>query len=747
MVRRYILIFILFHFYELTYSQLNIQFRGQLGYGVTNELANIGGYVDSTGREYALVGCQTGLSIVDVTNPVAPVQKILIPGTNSFWREVKVWGKYAYVTTEGGTLGLQIINLGKLPGTITTADYKYWKGNGAILNMISRLHSLHIDNGYAYLNGVNGGGLNGGACLIVSLADPWNPNYMGNTALTFAGNQRYVHDCFVRNDTLWGAHINAGFFSIINVSNKSNPSLIGTGTVTTPGAFTHNAWLNTSGVRTLFTTDEVSGSYMTAYDVSNPSNITEIDRVQLTPGSGSIVHNTHIKNNYAIVSWYKDGIAIIDVSRPDNMIVTGSYDTYTQGSGNGFNGCWGVYPYLPSGNIVASDINNGLFVLTPTYVRGCYLEGTITDTCSGVVIPNATVTINTVNISKQGKLTGIYKTGTAIPGTYSVTFSKAGYISKTVNNVTLTNGVLTSLNVKLKPINAVAISSALITNTTCNGSLNGSVNVTAAGGGTPYQWLWSNGNTTEDLSSVGAGLYSVTVTDAAGCKFNSQYSVIEPSAIQLSFTGTSPSCIENADGSITANVNGGTPGYIYQWNPLRSNINQNNSYKNKLSAASSAATILDSIPAGSYSLSVTDANGCVVSNNYILANATTHCEIDFQLRLFSEGLYQSYQNMVPVIDSLQPFLADTFTILLAQDTIGYPFVYSYTAIADTAGRLDFQVPGVLWGSGYYIVIRHRNSIETWSVTPYNLDSIQCLFDFSINMMIRNPRQGLLMRNY
>ena len=46
-----------------------MQFRGQLTYGVTNELANIGGYVDSTGREYALVGCQTGLSIVDVTNP------------------------------------------------------------------------------------------------------------------------------------------------------------------------------------------------------------------------------------------------------------------------------------------------------------------------------------------------------------------------------------------------------------------------------------------------------------------------------------------------------------------------------------------------------------------------------------------------------------------------------------------------------------------------------------------------------
>ena len=186
MINRYNLVLLLLFllFFEAN-GQLNIQFRGQLTYGASNELANIGGYVDSTGKEYALVGCQTGLSIVDVSNPTTPIQKILIPGTNSFWREVKIWGKYAYVTTEGGSNGLQIINLGKLPGTITTSDYKYWKGTGAILNLLTKMHSLHIDNGYAYLNGANGGALFGGASLIVSLADPWNPVYIGNTQVSF----------------------------------------------------------------------------------------------------------------------------------------------------------------------------------------------------------------------------------------------------------------------------------------------------------------------------------------------------------------------------------------------------------------------------------------------------------------------------------------------------------------------------------------------------------------------------------
>lgn len=733
MIKRVYCLLILLVCCTAAFAQLNMQFRSQLTYGATNELANIGGYVDSTGREYALVGCQTGLSIVDVTNPAAPFQKVLIPGTNSFWREVKVWGKYAYVTTEGGTLGLQIINLGKLPGTITTADYKYWKGSGAILNQISRLHSLHIDNGYAYLNGVNGGGLFGGACLIVSLADPWNPVYTGNTQLSFTGTQRYMHDCYIRNDTLWGAHIYGGFFSIINVSNKSNPSLIGTGTVTTPGAFTHNAWLNTSGTRTLFTTDEVSNSFMTSYDVSNPSNITELDRVQLNPGSLSIVHNTHIKDNYAIVSWYKEGVAIVDVARPDNMIITGHYDTYSQGSGNGFNGCWGVYPFLPSGNIVASDINNGLFVLTPTYVRGCYLEGTITNACNGSVIPNATVTIVGANITKPGKLTGVYKTGTATAGTYSVTFSKTGYVTKTITNVSLSNGVLTNLNVQLQPISSPAITNAAITNVNCNGANSGSINITASGGTLPYQYIWSNGSNSEDIQFLSAGNYTITITDAAGCTTNASYTVSQPAPIQISFSAQLPSCIGSSDGSITAVVNGGIAPYSYTWNPLSASL-RSSSIKG-LQLVNDTVT-LNNIPAGNYILLVTDANGCTSQSSYTL-NDGAPCTIQLHVRLFTEGYYQSYMLMNTATASVN--LVDTYYVWLAADTINYPLIASDTALADTLGNITFTFSPAIWNQSCYIVLRHRNSIETWSYTPILFNDPDEYYDFSASGQLNNSR--------
>ncbi len=418
-------------------AQLNLTFRSNLPF--PGDLSNIGGYVDSLGNEYALVGWTSGVTIVNVTNPDSVYVVQTIGGINSIWREIKTWSHYAYVTTEGCCDGLQIIDLGNLPGTVTS---KYWKGSGAIAGNLETIHALHIDNnGFLYLFGCN---LFNGTAITVSLADPWNPAYLGH----LPGNI-YVHDGYAYNDTLYACHIYGGYFALWNVSNKVNPVFINQ--QTTPGAFTHNAWLNDERT-TLFTTDEVTDSYLTSYDISNTSNIRELGRIQLTPGSGSIVHNTHTINNFEVVSWYRDGIAIVDVNRPDNMVITGYFDTYTQGAGDGFDGCWGVYPFLPSGTIVASDINNGLFVFTPNYVRGCYLEGVVTDSITTNPINGATVTIVGQNITKVTNLSGIYKTGFATAGLYNITVTKAGYYPKAFNNISLSNGVLTQLDVQLVPV-------------------------------------------------------------------------------------------------------------------------------------------------------------------------------------------------------------------------------------------------------------------------------------------------------
>ena len=403
--------------------------------------ANICGYVDSTGREYALVGASQGMSIVDVTVPTAPVQVLQVPGINNLWREIKVRGNYAYVTTEGGG-GLQIINMRSLPNAAGVIS-KLWTGSGAGTGLTS-IHALHIDNNFLYLYGST---LFGGGAYVADITDPWNPVYVGNYQ---DATSPYIHDGYVRNDTLYGGHIYQGFFDVVDFTNKSAPVQLAT--QTTPGVFTHNTWLSKDS-KTLFTTDEVANSYLTSYDISNLGSINELDRIQSSPGSNAFVHNVHIinvgGNDYAVTSWYSEGFTTTDVGRPQNMIQVGNFDTFTS-SCAGEVGAWGVYPFLPSGTIVVSNINEGLYVLTPTYVRACYVEGNITDLSSGLPINGVTVEILSTTAKDKTNISGDYKTGIASPGgTYSIKFSKPGYNSTTITGVVLTAGVVTPLNATL----------------------------------------------------------------------------------------------------------------------------------------------------------------------------------------------------------------------------------------------------------------------------------------------------------
>lgn len=405
-------------------------------------LANICGFVDTAGNEYALVGAHNGMSIVDVTNPNAPVEVAMIPGPQNDWKEIKTWGRYAYVTSEGGG-GLQIVDLRNLPGTnLPTVN---WQPNISG-NQLNTIHALHIDAGRVYLYGSN---IGSGGIIIADISSPMSPVYLGRY------NVDYVHDGYVRNERVYAGRIYAGETSVIDVSVPAAPTVLQSWQ--TPGQFTHNTWLNTASDSYCFTTDEVNDSYLAAYDITNLANVTLVDQIQSqNPGSGSIVHNTHIINkngrDYAVTSWYKDGVVITDVTNPHNMVNVGWYDTYTQGSGSGFSGCWGVYPFLPSGTIVASDINNGLYVLSPTYVAACYLEGNVTDSITGNPVANASVTIVTTQINGTADLTGFYQTGIGIPGTYSIQFSRPGYITKTINNISLTSGNTVTLNVQLVPL-------------------------------------------------------------------------------------------------------------------------------------------------------------------------------------------------------------------------------------------------------------------------------------------------------
>lgn len=411
-------------------AQLNMTLLGEKTY--SEELNDIWGYVDSLGNEYALVGAQDGVSVVDVTDPTDPKEIWWFDGPFSTWRDLKVWNKHCYVTNESNQ-GLFIIDLSNLPDT-TTPSTTWHSGSTFPFN---KAHNLFIDeNGVAYIMGADLS--NGGAIMLDVDTDPMNPIELG------LFDTYYLHDGMARGDTLWGSAINNGFFVVIDISNKGNPIILAT--QNTPSNFTHNAWISDDG-DFLYTTDEKSGAYLGAYDVSDLGNISEVDRIQSNPGTGTIPHNTHFMNDYIITSYYRDGITVHDVTEPDNMIEVANFDTYS-GSGNGFNGAWGVYPWLPSGNILVSNIEDGLSVHGISYVRGCYLHGIVTDFFTSNPIPNVSVVFLGTSMNGKTDITGNYKTGVADATIYEVEFSAPGYIADTLVAI-MVNGSITVLDATL----------------------------------------------------------------------------------------------------------------------------------------------------------------------------------------------------------------------------------------------------------------------------------------------------------
>ena len=399
-------------------------------------LNDVWGYVDEFGNEYAIVGTSKGTSIVNITNGAQPQEVFWLAGSESIWRDPCVFGDFAYVTTEAED-GLLIIDLSPLPQSVNL-NYTFYTGPSA--TPWQSAHTCYTSpDGYAYIFGANRG--NGGVIILDLNANPMAPTEVGTY------DPYYVHDGFERNDTLYVAHIYDGFFSILDVADKSNPVLMAT--QSTPNFFTHNIWPSADG-QVVYTTDEISGAFIAAYDISNMQQIAPLDRVQNNQGSFVIPHNVHVKGNYLITSYYSDGVVFHDANDPENLIKLGAYDTYP-GQTPGFDGCWGVYPFFPSNKAVAADITKGLFILQVNYAPAASLSGVVKNLITGVVLDQVSVNLAGAPMTELTNTQGIYKTGIAQTGSYAISFNKPGYYPQTLT-VSLLEGQQSTLNVNLLPI-------------------------------------------------------------------------------------------------------------------------------------------------------------------------------------------------------------------------------------------------------------------------------------------------------
>ena len=429
------------------FGQVNIELQANVTYD--DQLSDIWGYTDSLGREYALVCLRGGIAIENITNPTEPERIAIIEGPRSTWRDAKTFGQFAYFINESSG-GLQIINLKNLPNAPDSTDSYFWSPIIPELGLLSTCHNIYIDEatGYGFLAGCDVN--NGGVIILDLFTDPGNPIYVSAAAPV------YAHDVYTRDNFIYSSDIFDGVFAIQDMSNKD--SIFTVSSQTTPFLFTHNAWLSDDS-NVIFTTDERGDAPIGAYDISDKNNIKFLDEFRPIASirSGAIPHNVHVKNDFLITSYYTEGVIITDGNKPDNLIEVGNYDTFLE-AGGGFTGVWGAFPFFESGLVIGSDVDNGLFILKPTYTRACYLEGVVLDSISGLPLDGVAVTILSSDANEDlSNINGSYKTGQVSAGVFDVSFTKAGYQTKTAL-ARLENGELTILNVAL-----VAIDSSMST--------------------------------------------------------------------------------------------------------------------------------------------------------------------------------------------------------------------------------------------------------------------------------------------
>ncbi len=405
-------------------AQLNLTQVSKVPF--VNNTNDIWGYTDPQGTEYVLLGTEAGVSILDIGTPSQPVKKQFIPGPYSIWRDLKTWSHYAFVVHDNPYAwnsvpeqGLLIIDLDSLNAT---AKFKTFKpaipNNAGGYDTLKRAHNLYIDeNGICYLFGANVG--NGGALMFDVATDPWNPQYVG------IYDDYYFHDGMVRGDTLWGSAVYVGKFCVVDVSNKAAPALIGQHG--TPNSFTHNTWISDNN-KTLFCTDEQSAAYVTAYDVSDLNAITELDRIQTSLATGTIPHNAHVYQQWVVTSYYTSGVQIVDAKYTELLVEVGYFDTSPNFSGNGFYGNWGAYPYFNSELIACSDIEEGLYLLSPEYVQASRVFVEVYDSITKAPMGNVTLKFGlTTNVVTN--IDGEAAQGTHLNGQDTLRINHTGFVA------------------------------------------------------------------------------------------------------------------------------------------------------------------------------------------------------------------------------------------------------------------------------------------------------------------------------
>lgn len=367
-----------------------------------------------------------------------------------------------------------------------------------------------------------------------------------------------------------------------------------------------------------------------------------------------------------------------------------------------------------------TGLQGGGYILTITDANGCETDsilnvGTINNpvaftgpsnitdaTCAGIA--NGAATIGTVEGGILGEpytVTWLHTDGTTINESVD---SLNGDTQDTLHGgdwlVTVTDdgGCVSSETFTIDVPPAVVIDLVSQSDVVCNGSNDGSLDITPSGGSMPYQINWSNGATTEDIDQIPAGTYSVTVEDDQGCQDTASYAITEPPAIDISYTVTDVTCYGEENGSFQSVVNEAQGNYT-QWNYL-------------IEPGGIQQGLATGLAPGEYTFQFFDSAGCEEIIPFTINEATP---ISYEIE--TQSSYCRASGAYPANGSVS-----------VTNVTGGAGGYSYTW-TDGSNSVNTPTWGAIPGGSYTLTILDAAFCEVTEVV--NLDSLNPEADFTV----------------
>jgi choice-of-anchor B domain-containing protein len=359
--------------------------------------ADIWGFVDlNTNREYAIMGYSRGTAVYDVTDAENPREVGFVDGQSTTWRDIKIyqywndankrWDAYAYVTADNASDGLFIIDLTELPQRISRVNYSsdFLEAHNVYITRTDFSTGLSLSDDKPLLI-VAGSNRSDGRFRIYGLDNPVSPSFIAAPATPpgqSVSDRLYMHDAasmMITDSRKDSQCVNASTAAYCDVLFDFNESTIDIWDVTDPADpvrlsqtpytnadYTHSGWPS-EDQQYLFVQDETDerdrglATTLRAFSLSNLANPTIAGT--WTGPTNAIDHNGFVRGNRYYMSNYARGLTILDISDPKAPVTAGRFDSYPSGDAVGFPGAWGTYPFLPSGNVLISDIDSGFYIV------------------------------------------------------------------------------------------------------------------------------------------------------------------------------------------------------------------------------------------------------------------------------------------------------------------------------------------------------------------------------------------------